>query len=222
MNAVRPLLVAACISALSPLAMGQLTGSLAPPPPPVSGPAGAADVQTGTVEVQIPPGGTELTSAGAPALGTPLRLQFKMTNNLVKAAYLGIAMMSDDATLQSQLNLPEGVGLVVREIMPDSPAAAAGLKKYDVIYKFDDQIAVDPGQFEVLVRMHKPGDSVELTVIRQAQPLKITAKLTEMEQPDLSWFLMSRNSTSFQEVSVPSGSTMTLQGGNDINFQKHK
>src|SRR3989442_468480 len=65
---------------------------------------------------------------------------FKARSNListktkkVKAAYLGISTVSADATLRTQLKLPEGVGLVVNYVAPDGPAHQAGIQLHDVL-----------------------------------------------------------------------------------------
>ena len=131
---------------------------------------------------------------------------------LVKAAYLGVGVACADATLQSQLKLPEGVGLKVVSVMADGPAAAAGLKEHDVIHKLDDQIVINPSQFEVLIRMHKPGETVKLTAIRQSQEIVIKATLIEHEMPELSWMLMGSNRDSTTSQATTSVGTVTLSG----------
>ncbi len=47
--------------------------------------------------------------------------------------WLGVECTPVDPTLQAQLQLPEGQGLVVRSVMPKSPAAKAGLKEHDIL-----------------------------------------------------------------------------------------
>ena len=97
----------------------------------------------------------------------------------VKASYLGVIASPLTPAMRSQLSLPAGVGLAVESVEKDSPAAAAGLKQYDVLQKLNDQILVNVQQLSILVRIFKPGEDVALTVIRQAKPLEIKAKLVE-------------------------------------------
>lgn len=49
--------------------------------------------------------------------------------------WLGLECHPADAALRAHLKLPEGQGLVVHSVAPDSPAAKAGLKQYDVLVK---------------------------------------------------------------------------------------
>jgi hypothetical protein len=111
---------------------------------------------------------------------------FTFQPQMVKAAYLGLETGRADATLQAQLKMPEGVGLTVQHVYDKSPAQQAGVQNHDVLYKLNDQLLINPEQYAVLVRTFKPGDTVELTVIREAQPVKLKAKLIEQEVAALS------------------------------------
>jgi|GEM_PF-4586275 len=104
---------------------------------------------------------------------------------LVKASYVGIEVTRADATLRAQLKLPGGMGLAVQSVDDKGPSSGA-VQEHDVLYKLDDQLLVNSEQFAVIVRSHKPGDKVTLTVIREAQPLTVTVTLVEKEVPELS------------------------------------
>ena len=45
--------------------------------------------------------------------------------------------------MSEQLNLPSGIHLSVDQVSPGSPADSAGLKVYDVLLHFNDQILVN-------------------------------------------------------------------------------
>jgi hypothetical protein len=132
----------------------------------------------------------------------------------VKAAYLGVVAEPADPALRAQLKLPEGVGLVVRMVAEDSPAAKAGVKVHDVLHKLGDQLLVNEQQFVVLVRLQKPGDEVTLTAIREGETKKISAKLAEKELPELRAYLAP---------GMPGGAGgmpfMPLPGGNEWHFE---
>ena len=100
-------------------------------------------------------------------------------------AFLGVSALPASGALGSQLRLPAGVGLVLHYIVPDSPAAEAGLQRHDLLHKLDDQLLINGEQLAVLVRTYEPGDTVTLTVIRAGQSLQIAATLAEHEQPVL-------------------------------------
>ena len=99
-----------------------------------------------------------------------------------KVTFLGIGASPAPEILIHQLHLPADFGLAVDEVVPESPADKAGLKEFDLIQKLDDQLLVDNRQLTVLVRSHKPGETVSLTVIREGKPLTLKAKLGEHEE----------------------------------------
>jgi hypothetical protein len=98
-----------------------------------------------------------------------------------RLTYLGVGTSSPPDALTEQLKLTKGLGLLVDSVEPDSPAAAAGLRPFDVLQKLDDQLLVNSEQLTVLIRNHRPGDQVELILLREAQPLRIRATLGERQ-----------------------------------------
>jgi hypothetical protein len=98
--------------------------------------------------------------------------------------YIGVITTPPPAVLSAQLGLSEGFGLVVSDVLPDSPAAKAGVQRYDVLTKFNDQQLVDSGQFSTLVRALKKDTEASLTLVRKAQEQKVTVKIDERLLPE--------------------------------------
>ena len=107
-------------------------------------------------------------------------------HKMVNATYLGITAERVSPAFNSQLKLPKGLGLVVTHVADESPAQAAGIQQYDVLHKLDDQLLANFDQLAVLIRLHEPGDTVTLNLIRGGENQKITATLAEHEVPELS------------------------------------
>jgi hypothetical protein len=84
-------------------------------------------------------------------------------------AYLGVGVETPGDALRSQLSLPPDAGLLVAYVNAKGPSNSV-LRKHDVLQKLDDQLLINAEQLVALVRMHKPGDQVTLTFIRQASP----------------------------------------------------
>ncbi len=99
--------------------------------------------------------------------------------------FLGVETRPADATLAEQLNLPNGAGLIVRNVVPESPAAAT-LKKNDVLTKLDDQLLIEQRQLSVLIRNHKEGDEVTLTYIRGGKESTAKVKLVKHDVPKMA------------------------------------
>ncbi len=109
--------------------------------------------------------------------------------------FLGLITSEVPPALTAQLGLPEGFGLMVDEVIPDSPAAAAGVQKYDVLQTFNDQQLVNPDQFATLVRAAGKDKEVALTLMRKGQSTKVSAKVGERmtrgkHGPEPDWHAM--------------------------------
>ena len=80
--------------------------------------------------------------------------------------WLGVTVDEVSDELRAQLPIERGAGLVVRSVVPDGPAAQAGLQIHDVLVKLDDQLLVNGNQLSALVRMKKDGEKARLTYFR--------------------------------------------------------
>ncbi|MEX2214063.1 MAG: PDZ domain-containing protein [Phycisphaeraceae bacterium] len=114
--------------------------------------------------------------------GEPRALTLKAPA-MKKMTHLGVATSPVAPQVAAQLKLPEGFGLTVDFIEPESPADKAGLKQHDVIIKLGDQKLVNVMQLGTLVRAHKAGDTIDLTVIREGKEQVVKAVLVEKEKP---------------------------------------
>jgi hypothetical protein len=94
-------------------------------------------------------------------------------------AFLGVLTSPVSREMRAQFGLAEGFGLQVVEVMPDSPAHAAGLKEHDVLVLFEDQKLVNMEQLQTLVRSRKKEDTVNLTVITGGQQKQVSVKIGE-------------------------------------------
>lgn len=104
-----------------------------------------------------------------------------------KVAFLGVQTAPVQRTLAAQLGLPRGTGLVVTDVVEDSPAATT-LQQDDILTKLDDQILIGQQQLSVLIRNKKEGDEVTLTVYRGGKETRIKVKLGQREVPKMAAF----------------------------------
>ena len=99
--------------------------------------------------------------------------------------FLGVETSPVSPTLVAQLGLTEGYGLVINQVVPDSPAAGA-LKPHDILLKLDDQLLIEQRQLAVLIRNHKENDEVTLTYLRGGKQATAKVKLAKHEVPKMS------------------------------------
>jgi serine protease Do len=90
---------------------------------------------------------------------------------------IGIQGREIDKALSAQYNLP--IGLYIQEITEFSPAEKAGLKRGDVITKFDGQKVTSFSEVNELKNKHKAGDEIAVTVDRNGKEQNLTLKFEE-------------------------------------------
>ncbi len=101
----------------------------------------------------------------------------------VPVTFLGVETSPVPPVVCDQLALAKGFGLVVDYVVPDSPAAAAGMQQNDILKMLNDQILMEPAQLRKLLQSFSEGTNVTFTVLRKGQEQKITVKLTKKEMP---------------------------------------
>ncbi|HEY6070654.1 MAG TPA: PDZ domain-containing protein [Chthoniobacterales bacterium] len=99
----------------------------------------------------------------------------------VPITYLGVETSNVPRVVSEQLGLPKGFGLVVDYVVPDGPAAAAGIQQSDILKMLNDQILTERDQLSKLVRSFSEGTTVTLTVLRKGKEEKIGVKLSKKE-----------------------------------------
>ncbi|MCG8448131.1 MAG: PDZ domain-containing protein [Pirellulales bacterium] len=90
-----------------------------------------------------------------------------------KSYWIGIRGRSvASEVLRTHLQLAEDMGVVVEEVIPDSPAAKAGLQKHDIILRADGDAVDNMAVMQKHVR--KGGDKpIELKIIRYGKQEKL-------------------------------------------------
>lgn len=100
----------------------------------------------------------------------------------IKRPALGVQMLdlaSISSQNQAQLKLPSAVtaGVVIAKVQDGLPAAAAGLKKYDVITKIGDTKVTSGTELQTALYKYNIGDSMKITYYRDGKENTATIKL---------------------------------------------
>lgn len=72
---------------------------------------------------------------------------------------------------------PTGKGMAIDSVNPDLPAAKAGIKAGDVLTKIDDTPIWKESDLEAFMKKTKPGQTVEITVLRDGKEQKFSVVL---------------------------------------------
>lgn len=94
-------------------------------------------------------------------------------------AYLGVISTGVPELLADHLGLKAGQGIVVSAVMPEGPAAKAGLVVHDVITNIAGDPVGSPEELTVRINARKPGDKIRMDVIHQGKASGIDVTLGE-------------------------------------------
>jgi serine protease Do len=100
----------------------------------------------------------------------------------VVRGWLGIAIQNVTPELQKFFDLKELQGVIVAQVLPDSPALAAGIQQGDVILTLNGEPIEDANSFSLRVSEIKPGNQAELGILRSGR--RITKTVTVGEMPE--------------------------------------
>lgn len=96
--------------------------------------------------------------------------------------WLGVYVQDINHALKEAMNLKSEEGVLVRDVVEDSPADEAGIKREDVILVFNQEKVEYSEHLIRLVRKTSPGDKVELVIVRDGK--KKTLTITTGETPE--------------------------------------
>lgn len=99
-----------------------------------------------------------------------------------KVTYAGIGVEDVPEVLGKHLPIPRGMGLVVTEVLKDSPAEKAGIRKDDILLRFDDQLLATKDQLRKLTRSRKSGDKVRFSVVHEGKETAVEVVLSERDE----------------------------------------
>jgi len=116
--------------------------------------------------------------------------------SLDDSAFLGVGSLAINSDLLSHFGVQGGHGILIDQVIKNSPAAKAGLKVGDVLVNLDGHSVDSPGRLRSLMRSYKPGAKVRLEVVRNRQMLKVDLVFASRDQGRL------------EEDEVPSGAPL--------------
>jgi serine protease Do len=98
------------------------------------------------------------------------------------SSWLGVETHEVTADKAKELKLSAERGVVLGKIVPDSPAAKAGLKENDVVTEVNGQRVEGAAQFRRMIHEIPAGRTIQLTVWRDGRTQTISATLGKSEQ----------------------------------------
>jgi len=127
------------------------------------------------------------SSGGSVGIGfaIPINMAKNIKDQLVKdgkvtRGQLGVMIGELTKDLADYFGVDSTKGVLVSEVLKDSPAEKAGLKAGDIILKIDGHDVQDTGQLRNTVAMVAPGTKVQLLVYRDGKEKTVTVSVGEL------------------------------------------
>jgi C-terminal processing protease CtpA/Prc len=118
-------------------------------------------------------------------------------------SWLGVETSEVTQQKAKDLHLPAERGAVVGKVLPDSPAAKAGLKQNDVVTEINGQRVEGTAQFRRMIHEVPAGRPVQLTVWRDGRSQTINATLGKSEARRGSGMINGQDRFSFRMPNIP-------------------
>jgi serine protease Do len=123
-------------------------------------------------------------------------LGFAAPSNIVRTVYdqirksgrvrrgdIGVRPQTVTPVLAAGLRLPRDHGVVLGDVLPESPAARAGLRAGDLIISLDGKPMENGRQLRIGLYRKSPGDVVSLEIVRGRSTLIVPVTMSEREDP---------------------------------------
>jgi serine protease Do len=138
-------------------------------------------------------GGSQGIGFAIPSNSVKAALESLLKNGRIIRGYLGIQARP------STQGVAETDGVIIDDVIPNSPASDAKLRRDDVIKKFNGHTVRNITELRSLVSQVELNKKVELDLVRNGNSLKVTAEIKE--QP--ADYLTSRNNQNPRQPQTP-------------------
>jgi serine protease Do len=119
----------------------------------------------------------------------PINMAKTIQGQLVKTGrvvrgYLGVLIQDLTPDLAKSFELDQDAGLLISEVVPDSPAAKAGLKPGDVIVEQDGKKVQSSSAFRNALALQVPGTKTKFVVRRDGKSETLTAEIGQQKEDE--------------------------------------
>jgi serine protease Do len=97
----------------------------------------------------------------------------------VSRGWLGVSIQPLTPELAKSFGAKDTKGVLISDVMPDSPAAKAGLKAGDIVVEFDGKKVESPSDLQRAVGLTSAGSDAKVTVWRDQSEKTVTVKIGE-------------------------------------------
>ncbi len=127
------------------------------------------------------------TSGGYQGIGfaIPSNMAKAVMENLIKRGkvirgWLGVTIQPVTPELAKQFNLKEEKGVLIGDVVEDSPAEKAGLRRGDVIVEYEGKEVDEPASLRNMVATTPPNKEVTVKILRDGKPKTVNVTIAEL------------------------------------------
>ena len=123
-------------------------------------------------------------------IGIGFAIPINMVKNLlpqlkkgkVIRGWLGVMIQKITPELMEKLHLKDQKGALVADVTPDGPADKAGIKRGDVIIRYDGKEIRHMNELPYMVGCTPPGKRVKVDVLRKGKVMSFTVKIGKLKE----------------------------------------
>lgn len=104
------------------------------------------------------------------------------TKGYVERGWLGVAVQKVTPELAESFKLGERQGALVADVVKDSPAYRAGIKRGDVITEFAGKKISDMHELPRLVASTPIGSKVSMKIVRDGKPVELSVTISKLQE----------------------------------------
>lgn len=121
-------------------------------------------------------------------------ISFSIPSNIVKRTFedirmrgkpvrgfLGVSMRDLTPSAKQAVSYDMDYGALIDRVGPDTPAAKAGIKRYDIILEYNHEKVRDYTHLIGMIQRTQVGNSIPITVWRNQQKLDLTVNISEYD-----------------------------------------
>ena len=144
--------------------------------------------------------------------------QLKEHGHVVRG-WLGVEVQAMTPDLAKSFGLEAPTGALVADVENDTPAAKAGVKRGDVIIKFNNDVVHDEHELPEMVAQTGIGKTVPLEVVRDGKDLILLVKVGELHEQEVASAQESGHPAAKWGLAVQ---TLTPQIAQELGIQKEQ
>ncbi len=99
----------------------------------------------------------------------------------VQRAIMGVSIRDVDAEIAAERDLPAPRGVYIQDVTSGGGAEEAGIRQHDVIVRINQRNIASTGALQEEIGRYRPGDKVDVTVIRDGRELVYSVTLRNLQ-----------------------------------------